>query len=529
LLLGALGAVPACGLNQEGVAPPRNRISFPGSVKVDPDRRWLYVVNSNADLRFNAGTVVAVDVKLAAEDRYPPADDESRKWKVCEKPDYVRMDASSPRCCWDYLDHNILNCDERTYIHADSTIEVGSFGAGSALQSFKDAPAVCPTIPETPANRRECNPPCDLDGADRSRFYLAVRGNSSLTYFDIARDKDGFPTLTCPVSPASESAQDCAIKDDEMSPFYEAAKKQQGNSGLQPTVVPDEPYALQLDERRDLLYVGHLRGDVTRPSSGGISLFDIANASKGALGKPIFLRPSGPIFPADTTGSYGVSSLTMKGEQLYATSRFTPMATEVIPSIPGAGCTAQEQFNDFAVFPTSNTFVSPLFGAEVRGIQFLPRRQPKGAAPTPERAFLLQRTPPAVLSFDSAMNQEGVYGNFPSEVIEVCQAPTFLQKDRTATEETAGADDALLYVSCFDQGQVYLIDPRVPRLVGIVDVGRGPAGLEFGRPLAGEARRVAYVVLFGSNSIGVLDLTPGNDTQYHIIQRIGFPSVTPRQ
>jgi hypothetical protein len=127
------------------------------------------------------------------------------------------------------------------------------------------------------------------------------------------------------------------------------------------------------------------------------------------------------------------------------------------------------------------------------------------------------------------MNQEGVFGNFPSEVIEVCQAPTFLQTDRTATEETAGADDALLYVSCFDQGQVYLIDPRVPRLVGIVDVGRGPAGLEFGRPLAGEARRVAYVVLFGSNSIGVLDLTPGNDTQYHIIQRIGFPSVTPRQ
>jgi hypothetical protein len=521
LLLGALGVAPACGLNQEGVAPPRDRISFPGSVKVDPERRWLYVVNSNADLRFNAGTVVAVNLTKAAADRYIETSAglvDNPKWKLCPRPDYVRTDEASDQCCWDYLDHNILNCDERPYINPDSTIDVGSFGAGSVLQSFPDASATCPAPPDPNlTNRHACNPPCGPNVAmDRRRFYLGVRGNSSLTYFDIELvGPDRVPRLTCPASPSSRSAKDCAIKDMTVT------------NGSSPTVLPDEPYALQLDVRRDLLYVGHLRGDVTRPSSGGISLFDITNASKGAA--PTFIRPSGPIFPGDATGSYGVTSLMMKGEQLYATSRFLPWATGVVVSITGETCTSAKSLNDFAVFPSSETYVSPLVGVETRGIQFLPRRQPVDVAP--ERAFVLQRTPPAVVSFDSAMNQQGVFGNFPSEIIEVCQAPTFLLKDRTDAEEAAGADDALLYVTCFDQGQAYVIDPRVPRLVGIIDLGRGPAGMEFAELEVSEntTKHVAYVVLFGSNSIGVLDLEPESPTQYHIIQRIGFPSVTPRQ
>jgi hypothetical protein len=532
LLLGALAA-PACGLNQEGVAPPKDRIAFPGSVKVDPDGRWLYVVNSNADLRFNAGTVVALDLDAAAADRFAPDGKANSTWKLCPRPDYVREDETSDPCCWDYLDHNILDCDERRYIHTASTIEIGSFGAGSALQSFASSLDQCPDmLPATPANRHECHPTCEVEkAATRGRLYIGVRGNSSLTYIDTARDGGGFPLLTCPKSPSSGSAKDCAVK--SAPPGSPSAPDMN-----QPTTVPDEPYALQLDVDRDLLYVGHLRGNVATANSGGISIFDIANASKvdERSTPPTFIKPSGSVFPPDANGNFGVTSLMLKGGRLYAGSRYTPMATGVAIAMPPLSCATAPQWMDVAVVPTSETYVSPLFGTETRGIQFLPRRQPEGAAPTPERAFVLQRTPPALISFDAAMNEEpGVFGNFPSDVIEVCQAPTFLQKDRTPDEE-AGLDDALLYVTCFDQGQVYLIDPRVPRLVGIIDVGRGPAGLEFAPTLIKDAatmqvtkkRRVAYVVGFGSNNVGVLDLEPGSETQYHIIQRLGFPSVTPR-
>jgi len=54
-------------------------------------------------------------------------------------------------------------------------------------------------------------------------------------------------------------------------------------------------------------------------------------------------------------------------------------------------------------------------------------------------------------------------------------------------------------------------------------VGRGPSGLVFDEP-----RKVAYVVGFGDNNISVIDLDPAHETQYHVVQRIGFPRVTPR-
>jgi len=61
-LLGA-GALGGCDLHQEGVRPPDNRIFFPGGAAIegggDGIAKWLYVVNSNSDLRYSAGTVIA--------------------------------------------------------------------------------------------------------------------------------------------------------------------------------------------------------------------------------------------------------------------------------------------------------------------------------------------------------------------------------------------------------------------------------------------------------------------------------------
>jgi hypothetical protein len=38
----------------------------------------------------------------------------------------------------------------------------------------------------------------------------------------------------------------------------------------------------------------------------------------------------------------------------------------------------------------------------------------------------------------------------------------------------------------------------------------------------------AYVVGFGDNNISVVDLTPGSDTEYRVVHRLGFPRVSPR-
>ena len=54
-----------CGLGQAGIDPPMDQIFLPGGLAVDPDGNWLYAINSNNDLRFNAGTVLAIDLQKA--------------------------------------------------------------------------------------------------------------------------------------------------------------------------------------------------------------------------------------------------------------------------------------------------------------------------------------------------------------------------------------------------------------------------------------------------------------------------------
>ena len=66
-----------CGLGQTGIDPPLDQIFWPGGLAIDPDGNWLYVVNSNNDLRFNAGTLLAIDLQKAKLDRDTPS------WPEC--------------------------------------------------------------------------------------------------------------------------------------------------------------------------------------------------------------------------------------------------------------------------------------------------------------------------------------------------------------------------------------------------------------------------------------------------------------
>ena len=155
------------------------------------------------------------------------------------------------------------------------------------------------------------------------------------------------------------------------------------------------------------------------------------------------------------------------------------------------------------MFGSGDSFGTSLTGSETRGIQFV-----KSMAGTDvvEHAFVLQRVPPAVVDF---------YQGIPSQVLEVCQSPTFLQKNNAGDR---------LFVNCFDSGEVYVIDPFVPRVERIFTVGRGPASLVFPE----NDPTVAYVVGFSDNNISVVDIAPGSASQYHVVQRIGFANSVPR-
>ena len=129
----------------------------------------------------------------------------------CTVGDCSRVSYPNPRtdpvhfCCWDALDRNALNCDERAYIgpdddigNGDGNIRIGSFAAAMVLQT-----AECPTACAEPAAR--------MRAGDNAAADSRVRGNTSLTFVDIgAGTPETPPTLTC-----SSEVEDFATCDED--------------------------------------------------------------------------------------------------------------------------------------------------------------------------------------------------------------------------------------------------------------------------------------------------------------------------
>jgi hypothetical protein len=545
LLLAACAGLSGCGLNQAGVTPPADTIAFPASAVLDRDSDWLFVTNSNADLRYNDGSLMALSLTRAAIDR-DPADPNHPAWGDCRQVNDANPRSDARRfCCWDVVNHkrDVLNCDERGYVDSDTVsgdanvpdsdrglgnVRIGSFAAGMVLQR-----ATCPVDYKQGqgAGRVACDT-CAGYTAVRDRLLLGVRGDTSLTFIDVeSRGPDTPPSLRCVGEPTQPDAPGNFVSCDAQHRVIRAQSglASVGNDPMPsdtppPDVpLPDEPYALTIDDDAGLLFIGHLTGNTARAFTGGYSMFDIAPRTKDGprtsddpgLEAPRFIAPFGSPFGANSVGAVGISGLKtrkvtrtspddpmLKWEAtvgVYATSRF-------VPQVAGLGTTTTcplpmdaTPVREIAAFASGTYYSSPLAGAETRGVEFIDDR----------RSFVLQRTPPALISFlDST----------PTDVLETCGSPTFLD-----LYDPPNGVGPRLFVTCFADGEIYVFDPTVPRLVKTFRVGRGPAGLVFD-----EKRSVAYAVGFADNNVSVIDLAPGSPTEYQVIQRIGFPRTIPR-
>jgi hypothetical protein len=512
----ALASVAACSLSQEGVMPPADTFFFPSSAMMPPDGQWLFVANSNADLRYNDGTVAMVNVGEDIIDGYGnvlsqgAATARKGDWPACAQVDYVNPvpRSTAPTCCWDALDSSILNCDERLYVQSDATVRIGSFAGGMAWQA-------CPGNP--------CDPTSCAGTDDAGRLYVGVRGDTSLTWIDLKNDDPAspHPTLHCREDGTAGPLAECNQKviDNSKSIEKSIPTSEQADPKAPVVGLPDEPYALEVDPTLGLLYVGHLVGNTSVVDSGGISLFDVGHQT------PQFLSPFSSPFPANSAGSFGVTAITRHASyqggsdyEIFVSSRYVPFVSSMVPFEPGEPAKLPPfmcgQGSDLVVIPAGETLNSGLTGSEMRGVQFL---DPPPNSGTPQRAFALQRMPPYLVTFDITVNESG--GTIPvvSSLIETCSSPTFLYK------QPATGPAKRLYVNCFDTGEIYVFDAAGPTLLSTLQVGRGPGGMVFDPKLP-----VAYVLDFSQNDIVVVDLDPGSPTEDHVIQRIGFPSITPR-
>ncbi|HEY5281157.1 MAG TPA: hypothetical protein VIM14_00065, partial [Polyangia bacterium] len=238
LLVVAVGG--GCNFGQNGIAPPTNRIFLPAGIVADPDDDFLYVVNSNSDLRFNAGTVVAVDLAKAAlvqscaldpsqaECQQDPALGSPRP--VCTKTRFSRTEpVPDDYCCVDMLDSNIINCNDPTFVQNDATVQIGSFGGAIELQRYER----------------------EVSGEVVRRLFVAVRAEPSITYIDATVAQTNNPDG----STSNKVSMRCTGKPLQSGPtppnaFCDDDWKVRRPGGVTPgaLVLPEEPHVLAYDD-----------------------------------------------------------------------------------------------------------------------------------------------------------------------------------------------------------------------------------------------------------------------------------------
>ncbi len=254
-LLAGVVLLAGCGNANIGRPPEERELFFPSGLLLDPRAdegeraKYLFVVNSNNDLRFNAGTVVAIDL-----DRF------FSKWAIDQESFLVDPYCDpNGRCVLDVgsdvddelpcrrlaLLPQVVECDERPFIPAGAFTRIGDFG--TVLTSSCNDPDRAPG-----------------EGCERPRLWLPVRGDPSVTFIDIL-PRDGAmdePSGDASTSSSSDGSggESGAVRDTETG----------DTDGAPAPSVPSDEVAPRLECRQDtdedkrcgkLNRLTHLRND----------------------------------------------------------------------------------------------------------------------------------------------------------------------------------------------------------------------------------------------------------------------------
>jgi YVTN family beta-propeller protein len=313
-------------------------------------------------------------------------------------------------------------------------------------------------------------------GVTQLRVIVPTRGDPSITWADY----DG-ARLSCASGTAAFAVCDAAhrlstVRNDPNLPIL------------------DEPFAVFADAANGFAVVTHLvDGAVTlidAPREGFVQLSDVVRG--------IFL--SDPAVSPGATGVVGrapgspnnivyVGSRTENRIQTFTVGRPVNEAAPYL--LPG----------NYLLLDGVGAFSGNSF--ETRGMQF---------SPDGNRLYVTNRRPPTLQVIDTSLSPGGFPRNVPAGASDICrQASNLVVVD---------ADDGeRVYVTCFQDGEVYVIDARGQTQVeDIVTVGRGPYAI-----VASPDKKRLFVSNFLEDTIAVIDIDPTSNFRNRVVLRIGEP------
>jgi DNA-binding beta-propeller fold protein YncE len=493
------GAAIGCTASGADVQPKHDELAFPTGMKVSPDGKVLFVVNANSELRFDSGSLDVIDlgrVKGVIDPwlGYPGKATTGCKAFVDGLPSMAPAPADGGKplsCKCDPNNTETLVCEEAYFINQDAGVRVGNFATDLSLETFQTGDTT------------------------QLRVFVPTRGDPSIAWADF----DG-TSLHCTAGSDPYSLCDDAHR---LTSLY-------SDPDLEP--LPNEPFAVFSDVVRSVDAAGnpvaptHGFAMVTHLASGAVTLID---------------SPADPTKKVQITdiliGVFGDPSTAARGATSIAALRTAPSPP---PPPPASGEGVPEPVPD-TLYVVSNTdnrvqlftigmrdgaasyllpgtfFLLDAVGmmaggsSDSRAIQFSADGQ---------RLYLVNRAPPSLQVYDTSAGPAGTPNNTLLGSSDLC-------REASAAAVAGAGRDERVYVTCFQNGQIYVVNPfGQSQVEDIITVGRGPYAVDVLPPQTSPMSpppRYLFVSNFLEDSIAVIDIAPDSPTRHRVVLRIGTP------
>ena len=315
-------------------------------------------------------------------------------------------------------------------------------------------------------------------GAGELRLIIPTRGDPSIAWADWDGER-----LSC--RPNAEGHEQC---DDDHRLSFVFNDSDVGS-------IPEEPFGAFADSAGEFAVVTHL-------TSGAVTLIDSPRGRPAVITDIVI-----GAFAADPqTGLRGATGVAGR----------TPGAPDDIVYV---GSRSEDRIQTFTVgrpingaapfLLTGNYFFLDAIGNtngqsnDTRGMAF------SGSG---NRLYLINRRPPSLQIYDTSLGPTGFPQNRAVGGTDICrQASTLAVAD--------SGDGERVYVSCFQDGQIYIINPEGGiQTDDIVTVGRGPYSI-----VASPLHKKLYITNYLEDTVAVVDIEPGKPTRNRVVLRIGEP------
>ncbi|NUO51216.1 MAG: hypothetical protein HOV80_20345 [Polyangiaceae bacterium] len=529
LVAGGLLAASAsgCFTGSDGLFPPTESLYFPTVIAVSPGRTSLYVANSDFDLQYNGGTVQVMSI--VDSDGLPGSRTLAEAVAVWVQASEVDPQVTTQQVCASI--GSVPNMDVTMFPGLCAPIfyqplvrdfaTVGAFTSGMTLLPRQDSAGM--------------------------RLFVTVRGDPSVTFFDVADDRD--PNAI--VSPCGQPfCLDCDATGDERRCSVGHRIGESSVTNVRGLSMPTEPTGIAANPQvtGDSIVVAHQteaaasllvnRWDAGSTVPWPTLEFTLRDLPEGplqvvAIPPPLLVKAAQATItyrPGFVVGHESAPTLSvLRYEDDAAGSPPRPFlinADETAVTVQGEGIDTRGMAIDSTERDACEALQDP---TDVDGLAQCAENFPlRFYAATRSPAALMVGTVEVVVSrTDDIVTSVTEFVSL-DELVALPLGPSGVYIGNIINKK--GELEKRVFIVSFDSRAVTPYNPVLHEVEGVIKTGRGPFGLAFdtGVDSTGALRSHMYVSHFTDSYLGVVDLDRRRSTYGSILISLG-PPVPPRE